>query len=480
MKKIFTFILPILIFGFTNARLVAMDVSVNTYRYQDNGTHFVDVYLYFLGNTVNFLPDSIDQNLKSANVMITTLINDDSKVANYAKYILTSNKVKLPIDFYDVKRYKLLPGNYNLEITIYDLEDSTNYFSYQERLEIIEENLKVITSDIQLLSEKKATLDIKNDLPFNYYGDDQNLLNSYFEIYNSTVITTDIYFAKYAIFKDYYLRDSVQEEVLKKYERFTPSPNQKAGVILDINRLPTGNYHFMVEIYDKNKVLQCFSTVNFYRSNTRLELEKLEKNFTELKDNYFWQIPADSLNYMLKAHIPIINNNSINAVNMIIKDSLELPKRAFLFQYWNEVRKKQAVHQFKEYMKVAEAVDKEFYETVGYGFQSDRGYIFLKYGKPNKTILIEDDPIAPPYEIWFYSYLPFTKQTDVRFIFYSPSKVNNKFELLHSTCRGEINNPQWELKLYSNAPEDHIGVGVDATGVKDNFNRMAKRIFDQF
>jgi GWxTD domain-containing protein len=200
----------------------------------------------------------------------------------------------------------------------------------------------------------------------------------------------------------------------------------------------------------------------------------------DLKYTFVYDLPSDSLNYFLRAHVPIVNSNILPALNYIINDSLESPKRAFIFQYWNEVYKDRAASNFEKYMEVAKSVDKEYYNTVGHGFQTDRGYIFLKYGRPNNILPVEDDPAAPPYEIWFYNYLEYTGQSNVKFLFYCPTKVNNHYDLLHSTCRNERNNPQWEIELYKNSPNEIMGNSIDATGVQDNWGRMAKRYFNQF
>ena len=62
-------------------------------------------------------------------------------------------------------------------------------------------------------------------------------------------------------------------------------------------------------------------------------------------------------------------------------------------------------------MEVAKAVDRLYKSGFGYGFETDRGNIFMKYGKPNDIVTVENDPSAPPYEMWVYNDFPKTKQT---------------------------------------------------------------------
>jgi len=53
---------------------------------------------------------------------------------------------------------------------------------------------------------------------------------------------------------------------------------------------------------------------------------------------------------------------------------------------------------------------------------------------------------------------------------------------LHSTARGEINNPRWERVLYArNAGEQYDGDNTqDATTMQRNVNRNARVYFESF
>ncbi len=130
-------------------------------------------------------------------------------------------------------------------------------------------------------------------------------------------------------------------------------------------------------------------------------------------------------------------------------------------------------------MEVAKAVDYTFKSGLGYGFETDRGVIFMKYGKPNNRVEVDTEPAAPPYEIWVYEEFPWTSQNHVKFIFYNPSLAGGHFRLLHSTARNELSNQQWEVELYTDAPQDYDGNNsFESTTVSDNFLRQARRLWD--
>jgi len=79
------------------------------------------------------------------------------------------------------------------------------------------------------------------------------------------------------------------------------------------------------------------------------------------------------------------------------------------------------------------------------GYRTDRGRVYLKYGAPNS---ITESPFTAslhPYEVWHYYHTE--GESNVKFIFYNTDLVSNEYELLHSTKRGEIRDPAWQLRL---------------------------------
>jgi hypothetical protein len=81
------------------------------------------------------------------------------------------------------------------------------------------------------------------------------------------------------------------------------------------------------------------------------------------------------------------------------------------------------------------------------GFETERGRVFLQYGKPDSRTQVPNEPSAYPYEIWWYYH--YKGQRNIRFVFYNPDMITNDYELLHSEALGEPNNPQWRLMLFS-------------------------------
>jgi GWxTD domain-containing protein len=191
-------------------------------------------------------------------------------------------------------------------------------------------------------------------------------------------------------------------------------------------------------------------------------------------------ISEEDLDYVLKAHVPITGNIQLPTLQELIKSPNNNRKRKFIQQFWMKRSPASPAESYNKYMEVARAVDKEYYSNVGYGFQTHRGHIFLKHGKPSSILSIDSEPDAPPYEIWYYNKILTTNQTNVRFLFWNESLSHNDFWLLHSTCYGERNNPAWEAQLYKSVPNEMLDNTIDGTQVKPGWNRQARTYFNQF
>ena len=194
----------------------------------------------------------------------------------------------------------------------------------------------------------------------------------------------------------------------------------------------------------------------------------------------YTNMSKEELNYSLRAISAIVYEPKKSVMNFMIKEAPIQAQRKFLLDYWKEFAPTSPELSYHKYMEVAKAIDIEYNNNVGYGFETDRGYMFLRYGKPNNVLSVDAEPDSYPYEIWYYNYLKETNQTNVRFIFYNKTLVHNDYAILHSTCIGERQNPQWEVELYRKGLEVPNSNAIDARTVEDNWQRNARRYFNDF
>jgi len=122
-------------------------------------------------------------------------------------------------------------------------------------------------------------------------------------------------------------------------------------------------------------------------------------------------------------------------------------KRRFIKEFWakRDQTPGTPVNEFKrDYLQLVEMANRNF-GGFREGYKTDRGRILLTYGKPDE---IERYPFSMDrraYEVWHY----YSLQGGVMFVFVDKREMGT-YELVHSTARGELYDPEWERWLDPN------------------------------
>jgi GWxTD domain-containing protein len=452
------------------------DISMEVYRFRSESTAYIEVSLYVAGSSL--VADSIGKAPYGIDYVI--LIKDE------LNNIIAGNKYQLSRagypaqDIFDVKRFTLPPGKYTIDLEANDLTDALNQLTVTQLVEIPLLNDSASLSDIQLLSTiqnqpegsspfHKSGLYLE-PLPFRLYYPALNQLCLYLEAYHSDKLEGQPYI-------QYTIKPIVGDipRPMVSYKKVKKEVVSANVFQLDITPLITGTYTLEAALFDGNRQLKEQTTVSFSRLNPTGDSVFLETAALDVDMGFANSITDDTLDYVLKAMAPIVSSLENEVINSLVRKGSPKAKRYFIHKYWMTQSGKLAGPAFESYMRIAKVVDYTYQSGFGYGFETDRGWVFLKYGKPNDVIEVEDEPSAPPYEIWFYNTFPATHQTNVRFLFYNPSLTRNGHELLHSTARGEVNNARWEVELYKDATLETPG--VNETEMGDNVHRNARTYF---
>lgn len=475
--------------GFGQGTLDA-SVSYATFKSMDGG--FVEVYLHIVGKSIEFaaLTDSTKQ--ASANVVV--LFKKGGEVVKFDKFRLNSPVSPAAIDFVDVKRYGLENGAYQIEVSVEDANRAENSKKYASNISLDYDGQALSQSDIQLLASiKPAPAGTSNKsqmvksgyvfepLPANFYDKNAALLLFYQEIYNADKAIGADYEVSYFL-DDEDTRDKV-EVLSMSHKRKSPEPVTALLYQIDISKLPSGNYQLVVEVRNRERQLLSKKTVSFQRSNPYLQLDRetIASGNVSLDEEFVGKMDTDTLAYALKAIAMQVDKSDGEQLKLLVKERNPSAMKLYLFSYWAQKNPTNPKAAYDIYMNVARKIDEKFRNGFGYGFETDRGYVFLKYGAPNDIVSEENEPSAPPYEIWFYNQFPATNQNNVKFLFYNPNLTTNGFTLLHSTARGEVNNPRWEVTLYRNSPTEIQGNDyIDGTQMQGNTGRQARRLFESY
>ena len=484
MKKIIQSLAFLLLCSFSSQ---ALDASITYSTFKSPSQNYVEVYLYVVGKTVTFVPN-IDSTMFQAGVEVVILFKQGEEIIKFDKYNLNSPKSSLQDDFVDLKRFALPDGEYEIEVSIQDKEDLENVVRYEGtvKMDYPKDANVLLHSDIELLaSVKKAEKDehvlVKNGyfvepLPHNFYHKNLDKLIFYNEVYDTDKMIGDDFQVSYGI--EMMINNKIKPIVIGHKKR-KPQPINVLILQMDIKDLPSGNYNFFVEIRNRTKELLSRKSVEFTRSNPYLLATHKETEKVEVKDEFVGKLTRKELRYSLKAIAPLVKDGDVELLNSVVENKDSIVQQRFLFNFWVNQNPNNPEVTYKAFMEVAQAIDKLYASGFGYGFESDRGRIFIKYGRPNDVIKVDNEPSAPPYEIWFYNDFPQTNQADVKFLFYAPDLGTN-YQLLHSTARGEASNPRWQIELYKAAPDEISGSNyIDGTEMQGNLNRRAAEYFNE-
>ncbi|MEQ8703197.1 MAG: GWxTD domain-containing protein [Phaeodactylibacter sp.] len=468
--------------------LFAIDASISFATFKTPDNPYIEVYLHIAGQTVAFkeMPDSLYQ----ANVEVVILFKQGDEIIKFDKYALNSPLTKNRIDFIDLKRFALDPGQYDLVVAVSDLNEEGNAKEYNTDFNIGFSETDICQSGLTLLSSYdkaeagEQSMFVKNGikmepLPFNFYNRRASRLIFYNEVYNSEKVLGEDYLVSYSIEP---ANKENAKPIMIGHKRQKPAPVVPVLIGMDITELPSGNYTLIVEVRDRAKGLLSRKTVFFQRSNPFLEEAPVEMVDFDVREEFVQMLDEEELEYSLRALTPKIPQNDVEAVDIMIKKENIEGQRLYLFSYWAGQAPNNPQAAYDKYMEIARAVDQMYDSGFRHGFETDRGYYYLKYGQPDDMEMRDQEPSAPPYEIWTYYEFPATNQNNVKFVFYNPSLSPGDYTLLHSTAIGERSNPSWLRELYRNAPANELN-GDDPFGgndVMDNFNRNASRVFRDY
>lgn len=463
-----------------------LGISYAIYNTPDNKP-YLEVNLEIAAVSIRYVKAENEKLQAGAEVLI--MIKNGENVLRYEKYHLQTPHVDAPQSLIDVKRLPVSEGTYELEILVKDLNAPDNQDAYKAPIRVSFPD-KLYLTEIQLLRSYKRDdgqgVFNKNGfylepLPFCFYEKESTRLAFYLEIYrsNSSIPEGD-YLLRYFVEQD---KGAAERHLVSTgSQRKKPNAIDAMLVQLDISKFESGNYYLTVEARNSANELLASRTQFFQRSNPFLYYNDQEISDEALAQQFTQKLDAKQLKYALAALSPIVLGDDAQMLNNVNRDTSLANKRFFVFKHFVREDPNDPEGAYKKYMDLVGAVHEKFRSGFRYGFETDRGRAYLRYGPPDDVVHVEDEPGACPYEIWIYYSFPVTKQSNVKFLFYNPSLAGEDYITLHSTARGEIQDQKWERKLYNRNSTEYVDGDNyhDATGVERNFGRRAKEYFTDF
>lgn len=456
-----------------------------------NSKPYLETYLTVSGNTVRFSPT---EGGYQANINITWKISKGTETIKISNYNLMSPKaldtLHLP-SFIDSQRFLLDNGQYAIELVVTDNANPEKKSTHSEKITVsFKREKKIYNSSIQILESysKSTTQSVltKNGydlIPYNinYFPKTQNSLKFYIESYNlDTVIGKNSKFVY-----SYYVENN---ENLQKQNGLTGFQKQNANKInpllaqFDITQLPSGNYNLVIEVKDSLNKIQAQKKWFFQRQSDAVYLTSGENNNIRTIEEFFNLVQStDSLKQFAECLWPISSSTEREWQQVQIQNNDPNVMRSFLVGYWKE-QSGDTVNPLKIWLTYYKQVlEANALLKCGKqkGYYTDRGRVYLQYGKPDQRNQVNSEPGVYPYEIWQYYriYDKATKRffTNKKFVFANYAIADDCYKLIHSEVKGEIYDERWRFKLVNRMQQSS---DLDATkpnktygsNVDDNFN----------
>ena len=301
--------------------------------------------------------------------------------------------------------------------------------------------------------------------PLAYFPDSINRLTVYYEAYRLDKATTD---------SAVYFQCSIQNtdgDALTDYvandEQHTDSLNVFFAS-MDIGRLKSGRYYLNLAALDRNK--NRLGETGFYFARAVHDKDGYDNlSSVNVGETFAANINRDSLWMWLGGLDNLGNGEEQKLIRSVAKSKDSLQAKRFIYVFMQHRQPDDPEDAWLSYRRTFAEVEYNFATPVRHGYETDRGRVYMRYGRPDQRNVSTSEPGAYPYEVWQYYRLP-NGQTDVYFVFYLPGLATNDYKLIHSNARGEASDPHWKQKIYPMNPsadpdktniEDHYGQRID-------------------
>ncbi len=442
--------------------------------------HLLEVNLQFEGASLNY--KGKDDGL-IADVAVYLTLEQNGSIYKEDAHRLESPFMKDSIieDFYDLKRFVVEPGDYELKIELKDLLSENPSIKGSLPISISEVNDKVTISDIQIAEVanpgNESSLFHKSGFEIiprisTYYPKELNAIPYYIEIYNTDLLEIPEFGLKQTVI-DQETNEEIEE--LSTFYRFESAKVVPVLKQLDISALPTGTFVLQLSILNPDLSIINTNAYIFDRANDK-EIH-FDDDITILDPAFEESFPKDSAKYYLGSIIPISTAETSRRVMSLLKSGTKEESLLFLQAFWKATSGAEAYTDWLKYKAQVQLVEKLYATNFQDGYETDRGRVYLQYGSPSNILRRPVSTSEYPYEMWRYDKIG--RFSNKRFIFYNTDLIGENYRLLHSDMIGEIKNSNWPHALNSrNSTNGDVDNGN--AGVQEHYGGQSEELLRQW
>lgn len=345
--------------------------------------------------------------------------------------------------------YILDPGTYLLEVlgSDYAKEDLVESFE----AEFIADNNsagRTEISDIELAnsvrkSDNTQSLFYKNTLevvpnPSGLFGKNLPEANYYLEFYELTPANVgDRYSITYTVTR------LNNDTVFNSVKSFVTKATSKADFgKFRVDTLTSGTYLFNVSVVGADGIEKASKEKKFYIFTETVAATDQNKAEGYLASE-FAAMSEEQLEKEVERMIYVMPEKQVETYELL--KSLD-DKKKFIYNFWKVRDINPQTPQLEsriDYMKRVNEANQSFKEAYKEGWKTDRGRIYIVYGKPDDIERFPFETASKSYEVWTYDAVEGGGECD----FVELQPMTGVYWLVNSTFRNELQNPTWREQL---------------------------------
>lgn len=455
LRKLILILLLLPLCGLLRGQVQFIPLNVDYAVFNSEGdTEFLEVYLSFRQKSLMYVQN--DSGF-SANFTARLEIKDKeavvfSETQPFVNSITSPEEITPNNELHHIFFCKILPGQYSAKVSVTDTQSGAQgEYVLDLTVAKLSDNTPVL-SDIELAARvsKAEAKDkfYKNGLqiipnPSGAYTVIQPMLYYYAEVYNLPFSEQNP--GTYTL--ECYITDKNGNVVRNFPEKKKQKPGSSAVLVggHNIVTLPSDTYFFNLKFTD-DQTLQSIERRESFRMFKPLK-EQLEQTdqiravTAQLMTSHYSKLSEKEMDDEFEVVKYIASNEEKETFKSLNKEG----KIAFLVEFWSkrDTDTDTPQNEYKiNYFKLADYASKNFRTKFKEGWKTDRGRVLLIYGQPDEIDRSPFESGKKPYEIWSYNSL----EGGSIFVF-ADLRGFGEYELLHSTYRKELHQPDWERMI---------------------------------
>lgn len=407
-----------------------------------------------------------------------TIINDTGHVLKNDLYIYETLPASTVdelayLNILELKRYFLSPGKYRVTVDLTDLNDTSNVASYSDTFTTSALVAGAFYGDVELMDTFYAsqikTPFLKHGKQFiplcdNFFDTYRNKLNYYTELYQLGKVSPQ----DFPLIQSVHLSRKPGGDPMMKYQKLDTINTKDVPFIagtFDITDLPSGNYYLTFSLGTKQHATLTTKQLFIQRTNKRPAKPEVEEkraeildtgmeniNVLDLNKTFLKKYDAAQVKAILKMLLPVSTPSEAISINGFLKKPEELYMRYFIYNHFSAIDKENPERAWKAFSDKVREANKLYTNHGKVGYETERGFMYLRYGQPSEVITVLNEKGALPYEIWQYNTLQDMaghSEANAIILFYKASETDFDYKMLHTTVAGEPHNAGWRSFLYN-------------------------------